>query len=251
MKELNLTKKELDSFKIFNKGGFEGEILVYDKNLLIKAFLPYLSSIIDIKRKKLKLIRLHEKNIDGRMLIHPKKLINVDGEFTGYTMEKINDGITLDSISDYKKLVSFYRILFDKLEVLHKNNIIVHDVKHDNIVIENDNPVFIDVDSMGIDEYNYDHENYRSTLTKNIPNFNEKRKKNNDRELDKLKLLTCFIYSINQEPSNIYQRLNNSQLSPDFKKEIKRIFTTDNELKIGTNINELLIIEENKIGRRK
>ena len=36
-------------------------------------------------------------------------------------------------------------------------NIIIGDIKYDNIIVENGNPVFVDVDSMGINDLKQDH----------------------------------------------------------------------------------------------
>lgn len=247
MEELNFTREELEKLDIFNKGGFEGKIYVYDDNLLIKAFMPYLKGILDFEEKRLKLIRLHEKNIDDNILIHPKKLVIVDGEFEGYVMKKLNEGKTINSIQNFKKLVYLYKKLFEKLEVVHDNNIIIRDVKPENIVVEKNEPIFIDVDSMGVDELKADHEGHLSPISKKIPNIYEKVKYNNEKEIDKLKLLACFICSINQNKGTIYKRLMESNLSDKFKREISKIFKADKNLNISQNIHDLFEEEVRKI----
>ena len=35
MEEINYTKNEIDKLEVFNKGGYEGRILVYNDELLI------------------------------------------------------------------------------------------------------------------------------------------------------------------------------------------------------------------------
>lgn len=247
MEELNYTREELNKLKLFHKGGYEGKILIYDDKLLIKAFEPYLRDIIDFENKRLKLIRLNQKNIDGLVLIHPKKLVNVDGKFEGYVMQKIDEGRTIDSFNDFKTLIDLYKILFQKLEILHSNNILIGDVKHANIVVEDDNPVFIDVDSMGVDEYKMEHQQFYSNITRSIPNILEKARNSTESEIDKLKLLSCFIYSINQSRDNIFGKLMNSELSEPFKREVETILKNDKKLNISQNIHDLFEDESKKI----
>ena len=38
MQELNFSEEEINRLEIFNKGGYEGKILVYNKDLVIKLF---------------------------------------------------------------------------------------------------------------------------------------------------------------------------------------------------------------------
>lgn len=250
MEELNYTREELNKLKLFHKGGYEGRILIYNDKLLIKAFEPYLREIIDFENKKLKLIRLNQKNIDGLVLIHPKKLVNIDGKFEGYVMQKIDEGRTIDSFYDFKTLIDLYKTLFQKLEILHSNNILIGDVKHANIVVENNNPVFIDVDSMAVDEYKMDHQQFYSNMTRAIPNLLEKTRNNSESEIDKLKLLSCFIYSINQSKDNILGKLMNSDLSEAFKKELEVILKTDKKIDISHNIHDLFDLEVKRSNKR-
>ncbi|MDD2181585.1 MAG: hypothetical protein PHW32_04365 [Bacilli bacterium] len=239
MEEINYTRDELNKLEIFNKGGFEGRILVYSDQLLIKAFEPYLKEILDFENKKLKIIRLNEKNINGMVLVKPQTLVNVDGKFEGYVMQKINEGKTIDSFHDFKILLNLYQKLFEKMEIIHDNNIIIGDVKHANIVVEELEPVFIDVDSMAVDELEMDHKQLITGLTKTIPNIYNKYKNNDEKEIDKLKLLSCFIHSINQNRGTIYQRLTESDLSQTFKNEAVKILETDYNLNVSKNIHQL------------
>ncbi|MDD2435130.1 MAG: hypothetical protein PHO63_02630 [Bacilli bacterium] len=249
MDELNYTREDLNKLKIFNKGGFEGRILIYNDHLLIKAFEPYLRGIIDFDNKKLKLIRLNQKQINGKILIHPHQLVNVDGQFEGYTMTKIDGGITIDNFTDFRVLVNLYQKLFQKIEILHQNNIIIGDVKHANIVVEDNNPVFIDVDSMAVDEFPMEHRDFCSNTTKSIPNISDKIKRNDETEIDKLKLLACFITSINKNKGNIMDKLMTSDLSDPFKKEIASVLKQDKS-NISHNIHDLFDEETKKTSRR-
>ncbi len=102
---------------------------------------------------------------------------------------------------------------------------------------------------MGVDEYKKDHKKFYLNIASTIPNIKKKDKYNDETEIDKLKLLACFIHSINQNEGNIYKKLMSSKLSTPFKKEIKRIFKTNRRIKISKNIHTLFEEEIKKINR--
>ena len=249
MEEVNFTQDEIKSLELFHKGGFESKIYVYNDELLIKYFEPYIKWVLNFEAKKYKLIRLHEKKLPENILIYPEKFVNIDGTFSGYMMKKRNEGQTIADFYNYKKLLCFYQKLFKKLEILHTNDIIVGDLKHNNIIIENDEPIFGDVDSMGVDEFQKDFLGFYSTISTSIPNIKKKNKYNDETELDKLKLLSCFIHSINRDNKNIDRKIINSKLSPTFKKEITSNFKKNKKINISKNIHELFEEEIYKINR--
>lgn len=239
-KDKNFLEKDLDKMTIFDKGGFEGRIILFNDELVIKQFFPYLKNIIDFENKKYKLARLKEKKIPENIMIRPKEFINVDGEFAGYFMKKIKDSITINNVRSHRKLLRFYKILFENLEIMHKNNIVVGDVKHSNILVKNNKtPIFIDVDSMGVDELKMDHE-------KKIPNrFANHARRNPRQDIDKLLLLGCFLDSINLDRSSITKNLlNHPNLSRDFKKVVYNILISPNELKLEDKLVEVFSDEE-------
>lgn len=83
-------------------------------------------------------------------------------------MPKISNAMHIDSIRDYQKLLIVYSKLFKDLEKLHKKNVIVGDVKPANILVDYKYQTkFVDVDSMGIDEFSIDHVEHRSIEAKN------------------------------------------------------------------------------------
>lgn len=168
MKEIHLTRKELNKFTVFNKGGYEGKILIYSPKILLKEFEPYLSGLMDMEGKKKKIMCLQKKNISEQIMIKPQKIVYTDGIFCGYTMKKISDAVEVDSIRDIDLLLDLYIKLFSNLNALHENEIIVGDLKPSNILVDknNNNPIFIDVDSMGVDEFKIDNEDYRSKNTR-------------------------------------------------------------------------------------
>jgi len=252
MKEINFKKKDLDNLTVYNRGGFEGKIYFYSNDLLIKIFEEYLGKIMDIKIKKYKLINLAKKDMPNHIMIKPNSIINVDGQFRGYTMSKIDDSIEVNQVNDMRRLIKVYRRLFENLEFLHQNDIIVNDVKVENILIDkNKNPIFIDVDSMGIDEYPPDYPNLKTTLFKRTPNLNQKMAENDSYTIDKLKLLISFITSLeditkhNDQDQSLLTVLLKADLSPEFKSYIKDIMLQDANLDVPLkDIDQVFLQEE-------
>lgn len=266
MKEINFKKSEIDNLTVYNTGGFEGTIKIYSDDLLAKIFEEYLAKIIDLNIKKYKLIRLKEKPIPDHILIKPEKLIAIDGKFAGYLMPKIEDSIKIDSLSDLRKIIKVYRLLFEHLDILHQNKIIVNDIKPENILIDkNKTPIIIDVDSMGVDEYAPDAANLRTSISKKVRDIDSKIQKNDPQTIDKLKLLACFVHCLepknkktergrhHQENKPLVNILFESDLSLDFKKYISNAIYTDDDLAIALkDVNKMFLKEEMKeYGRRR
>ncbi len=266
MREINFKQKDINNLTTYNKGGFEGVIRVYSIDLVMKVLEDYLDNIMDINLKKMKLINLREKDLPEHIIIKPHSLVNIDGKFKGYIMPKIEDSIRIDSINDYRKLIKVYRLLFQNLEYLHENEIIINDVKPENIILDkNKTPIFIDIDSMGVDEYPPDHLGMKPRLVQKIANIDYKIKANDPKSIDKLKLLSCFIETLNQG-SNLFNRrtsdqnynldfatiLHNSALSEGFKEYLNHIITTDDNLCDAlSNIDERFLEEEMQERKRR
>lgn len=264
MREINFKKKDVENLTLYNTGGFEGRLYIYSQDLVLKIFEEYLRPILDFEKKKYKLIRLKEKNIPDHILIKPHALINVDGKFAGYTMPKIEDSIAIDSINDLRKLIKAYRILFENLDYMHKHNVTVNDIKPQNILYDkNQTPIFIDVDSMGVDELSADHQNIRTNLTKKIKNIDAKEKYNDVESLDKIKLLACFVQSLEERKSDmkysenvnnkpLVNKLFQSDLSLEFKTYISKALHTDKRLGfLLQDINEMFLREEMQEHKRR
>jgi hypothetical protein len=125
MEYINITQDNLNNFKIFNKGGFEGKIYLYDKDILMKIFEPYLKDIIDIESKQYKLEKIYSKNINEKILLKPIKLVKINDSFSGYLIKKINKKKQIDEIQEIDLLLELYIKLFNNIEILHQNNIVV------------------------------------------------------------------------------------------------------------------------------
>lgn len=229
MDTLNISKERLEKLSVYNKGGFEGCILLYNENLLLKHFFPHLQGIMDLENKMYKLMKFQEKNISNSVITGPKMLLTVDGKFEGYAMKKIPDAITIDRIRDLNKLLILYSKLFSKLDFLHKNNIIIGDIKRENIIVsKNENPIFVDVDSMGIDELPIDNIGHIPIEGKSIPNIKRKYEMNDLKAIDKILLLSCFICSLSQEKKPINLKVLQSNLSSNAKSIISDYLLEDN-----------------------
>lgn len=217
MEIVGFTKKEIGSLLIFHKGGYEGKILLYNNELVLKQFEKYLGNIIDFERKRYKLERLVERKL-SRVIVEPKALVSIEGEFSGYLMPKVSNAMHLDCIRDYKKLLMVYSKLFKDLEYLHSKNITVGDLKPANILVDYKYQTkFIDVDSMGIDEYPIDHGEYRSHEAKLLPNYQRKFEINSRQNMDNYLLPACFIDSLSMGNYPLMGKIVNSKLSTEYK----------------------------------
>lgn len=243
MEIVGFTKKEIDNLLVFDKGGYEGKILLYNNELVLKQFEKYLDGIIDFERKKYKLERLVERKL-SRIIVEPKALVNIEGEFSGYLMPKISNAMHIDSIRDYQKLLTVYSKLFKDLEYLHSKNVTVGDLKPANILVDYKYQTkFIDVDSMGIDEYPIDHAEYRSHEAKLLPNYQQKFEVNSRQNIDKYLLLACFINSLSPENYPLMGKLVNSKLSLEYKKLLLQLIRQDTW---STQISISQMLEEEK-----
>ncbi len=264
MKEINFKRADINNLTLYHKGGFDGIIYIYSYDFLLKLFRPSIKQFINLSVKKHKLINIFEKNIPEHIMIKPDKLIYIDGEFNGYTMPKITDSIRIDCVNDYRKLVKAYRLLFQNMEILHQNGIIINDVKPDNILYEkNQNPIFIDIDSMGVDEYAPNHINMKSQIFRKVDNYYPKMRNNDPKVVDKLKLLACFAQSlerkcvVDNKSGSIYDDkpliniLNESNISDDFKNHIANILIKKDNLDNALSDIDQIFLEEEMSQKNK
>lgn len=228
MDTLNISKERLDNLTVYNKGGFEGCILLYNQNILLKHFFPHLKGIMNLQNKMYKLMRFQEKNISDGIITGPTMLLTVDGKFEGFAMKKVPDAITIDSVKNLDKLIILYSKLFAKLDMLHRKGIVVGDIKRENIIVSGDNnPIFVDVDSMGIDELPIDNIGHIPIEGKNIPNIREKYNMNDLKAIDKVLLLGCFVCSLSQERKTMNVKVMQSNLSEEAKMVIRNYLFED------------------------
>jgi hypothetical protein len=120
------------------------------------------------------------------------------------------------------------------------------DLKPDNIIVDfENNPIFIDIDSMGVDEYKIDNEDYRSINTRTIPNYEEKFKKLNRKEMDKFMLLAAFINSLsNERYISLSKKIFDSNLDLLTKKKLLE-FLRENKKIDSDEVIEILKEEQN------
>lgn len=242
MEKIYITRDELNKLSVFDKGGYEGQILLYDNDLLLKHFEPYLYGIMNLEDKMYKLERLNQKNLPSSVLIKPEKLVFVEGQFEGYLMRKMKNVLTVDSIRNMDDLLKIYSSLYNKLDMLHKNGITVGDLKPANILVDlNMNPVFIDVDSMGVDEYEIDNPLYKSKNTRTITNVDKFFESWDRQDVDKLLLLACFINSLNfDNKRNLLSKLFSSDLSDDTKRIFCKLLNSDTMYLSNKEFSEML-----------
>lgn len=246
MQEINFSEEEINKLEIFNKGGFEGKILLYNKDLVIKRFEPFLKDFIDFDLKKYKLVEFNKKKLSDNILAVPKKLVNVNNDFAGFMMKKYN-AITINKIYDFAKSLEIYEKLFNNLEYLHQKNIIVGDIKYENIIVEDGNPIFVDVDSMGINDLKQDHiMNEPKGLATRIPGIYQKMDLNDYRKLDKMLLFACFINSLTNERETLTNKIINSKLNKE-SKELFYNYLINNDIDYNFDIQGLIGKERRNI----
>lgn len=204
MHELNFSEEETSILELFNKSEYRGKIIVYNKDLILMKLELYLRGFINFNLKKYKLVEFSKKKLSDNILDIPMKLININNDFTGFMMKKYN-AITINKISDFSKLLKIYEKLFKNLGYLHQKNIIIGDMKYDNIIMENRNPGFVDNNSINL--------NHASDIT-------AKMYLNDYKKLDKMFLFACFISSLTNERETLTNKIVNAKLN----KESKELF---------------------------
>lgn len=240
MKEINITEQEINEMKQFNKGGYEGQILLYKPEILLKRFEPCIMPFLDMPNKKYKLIEFNKMQELNNIIALPNELVNIDNQFQGFTMNKI-DAITIDNLKDYNRIIETYIKLFKNLEILHSKDIIVGDLKDKNIIVDdNNNPTFVDVDSMGINNIPQDHiERGIAGTVRRIPGINNKYSKNDYKSIDKLLLLATFVEKLTKENIPFTQKILKSNLSNEAKELITN-FVEDDIIDYNLKLDEVL-----------
>lgn len=244
MEELNFKEEELKELKEFNKGGYEGKILLYKPEILLKRFEPFIMPFLNMDNKKYKLIEFSKMNQLENIIALPKQLVNIDNTFSGFTMKKY-DAITIDNLKDLDKNIDLFAKLFKNLDYLHSKDIIVGDVKNKNILVDNkNNPIFVDVDSMGINEFQQDHiDRGPAGSVRRIPNINEKFKTLDYKSLDKLLLLSLFVEKLADNNEPMVNKIYNSSLSNEAKEIMHEYIYSD---KFSYNIDLASVFENER-----
>ena len=244
MEELNFKEEELKGFKEFNKGGNEGKILLYKPEILLKRFEPFIMPFLNMDNKKYKLIEFSKMNQLENIIALPKQLVNIDNTFSGFTMKKY-DAVTIDNLKDLNKNIDLFAKLFKNLDYLHNKDIIIGDVKNKNILVDNNNnPIFVDVDSMGINKFPQDHiDRGPAGSVRRIPNINKKFKSLDYKSLDKLLLLSLFVEKLADNKEPMVNKIYNSSLYKEAKEIMHEYIYSD---KFNYNIDLAAVFENER-----
>jgi len=162
---------ELDQNNVMFGG--EGKIYRTYENLLVKVYSDEERRYETAK----KIQRLMELDLRNKYIVWPKDIVYNNNEFIGYVMEEIRDAKGLDMYRIYSFLnISYkerFRICIDLLKMinyLHERNILVGDLKFDNILITNKSRelYIIDSGSFQVEDYScgvfnaaYTHDNLK------------------------------------------------------------------------------------------
>lgn len=162
---------ELDQNNVMFGG--EGKIYRTYENLLVKIYSD------DERRYETakKIQRLMELDLRNKYIVWPKDIVYNDNEFVGYVMEEIRDAKGLDMYRIYSFLNITYKERFkiciellEMIQYLHERNILVGDLKFDNILITNKTHelYIIDSGSFQLEDYScgvfnaaYTHDNLK------------------------------------------------------------------------------------------
>ena len=137
--------------------GGEGAVYKTYHNFLAKIYKPRHQTYQNFK----KLLKMVETPVDNPHIVWPKDIIYKEDNFLGYIMENIQTKDTLDSLRDenFKGYQSLDRIdiiiaLLKNIKYLHDRNIVIGDLKLDNVLVASKDDVYIiDTGSFQIDDY--------------------------------------------------------------------------------------------------
>ena len=197
-RDINL--KELK--KSIHKG--TNSIIYKDDNMCYKFFNENIDGFEKIRIKRL----FYELDgINNSNILFPKYIIMHGNYFVGYTMKKVDAKTVNDIYIREKKYVdcnyffSIIKKITDILKELHQLGITVTDFSFDNVLLDNDNIYYIDVDSFS---YNSNVGQITSVLLTNFLNKYNKEIYRFDQNTDKLSLLLStlqVLYAL--EPTKI------------------------------------------------
>jgi tRNA A-37 threonylcarbamoyl transferase component Bud32 len=147
---------ELDQNNVMFGG--EGKIYRTYENLLVKIYSEEERRYETVK----KIQRLIDLDLRNKYIVWPKDIVYNNNEFVGYIMEEIRDAKGLDMYRIYSFLnISYkerFQICIDLLKMiqyLHDRNILIGDLKFDNILITNKTKelYIIDSGSFQVEDY--------------------------------------------------------------------------------------------------
>lgn len=152
----SVLKKELDFSKMTSiKGGFCSDSYYYIdeyNKMFYKMFVYGLINPQSMQKKLEEIENLHKDYISN-----PTDIVyNYDLDLDGYGQRLIN-GEKLNSLVNRRTILEHMKTIVKiskNLEDLHNSNVVIGDIGFHNIMIdENGNPIFIDIDSVSINEF--------------------------------------------------------------------------------------------------
>ncbi len=145
--------------------GSGGEGIIYEINDTLVAKIFNQKRLTKGRQEKIKLITSKNINIQG-VCLPIEEVLNCDGILIGYTMNRAygtNLENLLKSEETFKKLYPNYKkvdivkiciSILEKIDILHKYNIILVDINLSNIMFDSNEEVYIlDTDSFQIEGY--------------------------------------------------------------------------------------------------
>lgn len=222
MKKIFLSNKDIKELEVIGMGA-EGVIYKYNfegDTIAIKIFNPDIFT--SNKLEKIKLI--HSKEID-KVITKPQCLVCVDGKINGYAMEYDQNDQNLESLNELtvSEKLEYLKILRNIIELLHKHNIVVGDLKLSNILVNEGTMKICDVDNFKVDDLDPDILNLYSKQY-----FRKYKKMDEGLDVFSFNILTILFlindsrdelinyimkgsYTRNEELRNIFERLLNDK----------------------------------------
>jgi serine/threonine protein kinase len=149
---LPLGKKDIYS-------GGEGNLYPSFNGWLVKIYNDRHQNYPNLK----KLQKMLEMDVFDDRIIWPKDIVYFQGQFVGYVMKKIENATPLSDMFNTRVLPfpnkPYYRVttllnILQAIQYLHQKNILLGDLKDDNILIRNEEEIFIvDSGSFQIEDY--------------------------------------------------------------------------------------------------
>lgn len=137
--------------------GGEGAVYKTYQNFLAKIYKPKHQTYQNYK----KLLKMVQTPMDNPHIVWPKDIVYYNGNFMGYIMENITSKESMDDLRDsnFEGYSSVERLeiaisFMQNIQYLHARNVLVGDMKLDNILVQSPKDVFIiDSGSFQIDDY--------------------------------------------------------------------------------------------------
>jgi len=154
METISLSRKEFNNNSIIYGNGFESKTFVYNDNGNEKMIKMYYDlSQINIDKIK----RVSE--LKSGTLILPKKLVSIDNEIIGYSMNYMKNYHPIrimKQVMDEETKYNFLLKLKEEIINLRNQNCIYGDLNISNVITNGEKVFLCDSVNVKIDEYNFD-----------------------------------------------------------------------------------------------